>query len=414
MVLLKKQLFLLIFLFFKYNSAERIDLESYASGFDSIPVAVVKFRSLNKVELKVNFPWKIIADDLEFTGRFNVTRYLAYDSLELANKRIGIFIDGEYTIEDNDIILECYFHDATNMDLIAGKRYRGPIKYIRRMAHRYSNKIFDMLLGEKGPFESKILYVEDRGRRKNLIIMDYDGYNQKMIQKKSIVNIFPAFLDSSNLIWTSYIRGKPDIYRGAIYNSAFSIFLYSRYVETSPAVSSVINKIAYASSKRGNLDIYICDFDGKNRKQLTFTRGIDTSPSWSPNGYHIAFTSDRSGQPQIYIMDIEGANTRRITFKGAYHDSPAWSPKGDLIAYSSLRNGKFDIWVTRPDGANARQITTKSGNNEYPTWSPDGSHIAFASGWGGKSNIYCVQPDGTGLKQITQSGKAKMPDWSSF
>jgi TolB protein len=412
--LLKKQLFLLIFLLFKSNNAERIDLESYTSGFDSIPIAVVKFRPLNKVELKINFPWRIIADDLEFTGRFKVSHYLTYDSLELAKKQIGIFIDGEYAIEGDDIILDCYFHDAATMDLIAGKRYRGPIKYIRRMVHRYSNTIFDMLLGEKGPFESKIIYVEDRGRKKNLIVMDYDGYNQRMIQKKGTVNLFPAFLDSNNILWTSYLRGKPDIYRGAIYNNSFSILLYSRYIETSPSVSPVINKIAYASSKGGNLDIYICDFDGKNRKQLTFNQGIDTSPCWSPNGYHLAFTSDRSGQPQIYIMDVEGANIRRITFEGAYQDSPAWSPKGDLIAYSSLRNGKFDIWVIRPDGAYARQVTTKSGNNEYPTWSPDGSHIAFASGWGGKSNIYCIQPDGTRLKQITQSGKAKMPDWSSF
>ncbi len=394
-------------------SADRIDLKSYANKLDSIPIAILKFRSNNNKLLNKNKPWEIIGDDLGFGGRFRVARLLKADSLKFASMNIGIFIDGEYTISGNTVVLHCYLHDATSMDLLVGKKYQGELKFIRKMAHQYSNQIYDMVLGERGPFTSKIIYVKDRGSAKDLYLMDYDGYSSKKLSLKSSVNIFPSFIDSTAIVWTSFLRGKPDIYKGSIFSGVSNIFIYSRYVETSPSVTSIIGRVAYASSKKGNLDIFTCDLSGNSRKQLTFSRGIDTSPCWSPNGYHIAFTSDRSGQPQIYVMDADGANTRRITFKGSYQDSPAWSPKGDKIAYTSF-DKKFDIWVVNIDGSEPKKVTSNFGNNEYPTWSPDGSNIAFVSRYGGKSNIFLIRPDGSGLKQITKSGNAKMPEWSKF
>lgn len=394
--------------------ADRIDLKSYASTFDSIPIAILDFKPKNGPSIKRNQPWKIIADDLGFGGRFSVARGLKADSAKFVDKNIGIFIDGDYTIERKSITLNCYLHDASTMDLLIGKKYQGELKYIRKMAHQYSNQIYDMILGERGPFLSKMVYVKDRGNAKDLIAMDYDGHNQLKLSKEGKVNIFPAFIDTTGLVWTSFIRGKPDLYKGSSFSGSGSIFIYSRYVETSPAVSTVVDRLAYASSKKGNLDIYVSDLSGKNRQQLTFSRGIDTSPCWSPNGYHIAFTSDRTGQPQIYVMDADGANTRRITFNGSYQDSPAWSPKGDKIAYSSFKEGRFDIYIINPDGSETFKVTTGYGNSEYPTWSPDGSNIAFVSRRGGRSDIFCIRPDGTGLKQITRSGNAKMPDWSKF
>lgn len=394
--------------------AQEVHLETYASGLDSIPIAIVKFRSLNNNPIKKNKPWEIIGNDLEFSGRFSVINYDKVDSAELTKQGIGIFIDGKYTVKGSSVEMECFLHDASTLELLIGKKYRGELKYIRSMSHRYANMILDMLFGERGPFESKIIFVKDKGTTKNLYIMDYDGYNRKRLTSQGQVNVFPAFIDSNTIVWTSFLRGKPDLYKGSVSTGSFSIFVYSRYVETSPSTTPIVDKVAYASSRKGNLDIYTCDRNGKNKKQLTFRRSIDTSPCWSPNGYHIAFTSDRSGQPQIYVMDADGANTRRITFEGSYQDSPAWSPKGDKIAYSSLRDGKFDIWTVSPDGSDPARVTANPGNNEYPTWSPDGSHIGFASTRGGKSNIYCIRPDGTGLKQITNSGNAKMPDWSKF
>jgi len=393
--------------------AEKIDLQVYASKFDSIPIAVLDFRALNAAVLTQDDPGQIIADDLEFCGRFHVVRMPKPDPARFAANNIGIFIDGEYAVTGEKVVLDCFVHDAVTGEEVAGKKYSGEKKFVRGMAHRYANFLLDMLFGERGPFESRIVFVEDRGSQKNLVVMDYDGYNQKKITSSG-VNIFPAFIDSTTIVWTSFFRGKPDLYKGSIVTGTYDIFIFSRFVQASPAVSPLGDRIAYSSSVGGNLDIYICDLDGGNKRQITFHRAIDTSPCWSPTGYQIAFTSDRSGQPQIYVMDADGANVKRVTSVGKYQDSPAWSPRGDKIAYASMQNGKFDIWTVNPDGTGAAMVTSMPGNNEYPAWSPDGSHIAFSCSQRGVSDIYAVRPDGSGLRRITKSGNAKMPNWSPF
>lgn len=396
-------------------TAEQFDLDVYASKFDSIPVGVIDFVSTNGTVLSKDLPGNVIAGDLDFCGRFLVMKKPQFDSALFADSGIGIYIDGQYTVEGNTVMIECFLRDAASRELIIGKKYKGDTKFLRSMSHRYSNEIVEMLFGERGIFESRLLFVRAQGKRKNIAIMDFDGHNSVNLTNNDVINIFPVFSDKSTVIWTSYQKGTPDLFRGSIYSGASKLFIYSKGIESSADVSPIDGTIAYASSRRGNLDIYTCNPDASGTKQLTVHYGVDTSPSWSPNGYQIAFTSDRSGNPQIYCMDADGANQRRVTFHSKYADSPAWSPKGDWIAYHSMsQNGKFDIWMISPDGSDPVQITSIAGSNEYPTWSPDGSLVAFVNSYGGRNDIYVMKPNGSRVRRITSSGEAKMPDWSDF
>jgi TolB protein len=397
-------------------SAEKFDLDVYAGKFDSIPIGVVDFVSTSdKVLTGPVVPWNVIAGDLDFCTKFTVIRQKTYDSAAFMNQNAGIYIDGDYTVDGTSVVLQCYLRDVQNKELIIGKKYKGDIKQLRRMAHRYSNEIVEMLFGDRGFFESRIVYVKANKDKKSIALMDFDGFNPVVLTKNSVINIFPAFADSGDILWTSYLKGRPELYKGSIFDGSFKSFMSSKGTEASPDVSPIDGTVAYASSKKGNLDIYTCNPDASNVKQLTVHYGVDTSPSWSPNGYQIAFTSDRSGNPQIYVMDADGANQNRITFEGKYADSPAWSPKGDKIAYMAMEdNGKFDIWTITPDGKNVTKITSLGGSNEYPTWSPDGALIAFVNTSGGGSDLYVVKPDGTRLRRVTNSGDVKMPDWSNF
>ncbi len=395
--------------------AEKFDLEVYASKFDSIPIGIVDFTSKNGNTLATDLPSDIIASDLDFCGRFIVVKRPSFDSVAFGEAGVGIYIDGEYTASDDKVVIECNLRDVSNRELIINKKYKGERKFIRNMAHRYSNEIVEMLFGEQGIFESRFLYVRTEGKRKQIAIMDFDGYNRSDLTKNEFINIFPVFTDKSTVLWVSYQKGNPDIFRGSIYSGASKIFLYSKAIETSPDVSPIDGTVVYASSQKGNLDIYTCNADGSNVRQLTVHYGVDTSPCWSPNGYQIAFTSDRSGNPQVYVMDADGANQRRITFHSKYCDSPSWSPKGDKIAYMAMdETGRFNIWVINPDGSDPRQITSLNGNNEYPTWSPDGALIAFVNEYGGRSDLFVMKPDGSRGRRITSSGDVKMPDWSDF
>jgi len=397
------------------HAAEKFDLEGYASRFDSIPIGVIKFKSTNGNTLKENFPWDIIENNLDISGKFGVTARPEFDSAFFADKGIGIYVDGQYTLDGNTILVECNLRDVATRSLLVGKRYKGDIKALRNMVHRYSNEMVEMLFGDKGIFESRILYVKVEGIKKNIAIMDFDGYNRTKLTNDNIINIFPTFADKSTILWTSYARGKPDIYRGSITAGSSKIFIEDKAMVVSPDVSSIDGTIAFASSQSGNLNIYTCAADGTRRRQLTFSKGTDTAPSWSPNGYQIAFTSDRAGGPQIYVMDATGSNQRRVTFEGRYNDAPAWSPKGDKIAYASQgENYQFNIWTVSPDGSDAKMVAGLPGLSESPTWSPDGTLIAFVNTNGGRSDMYVVKHDGTRLRKITNTGDIKMPKWSAF
>jgi TolB protein len=304
--------------------------------------------------------------------------------------------------------------DAKTHEELVEKHFNGEVKLLRRMMHCFSNDMVEILFNTKGVFLSKMLCVKDDGDIKNIMIMDYDGFNQRQLTFNKSINIFPVFVDSTTFIWTSFIRNHPDLFKGSITTGRSMPLVSSRFVQTSPSVSLIDGKVTFASTRDGNMEIYSCDADGSGVKRLTFSKAVDTSPCWSPNGYQIAFTSDRGGSPQIYVMDADGANTRRLTFEGNYQDSPAWSPKGDKIAYMSMTGGRFDIWTIQPDGSDPVQITTNAGSNEYPSWSPDGAHIAFSCHTGVKTDIYSIKADGTHVRKITNPGNVKMSDWSNF
>src|SRR3954451_21225567 len=59
---------------------------------------------------------------------------------------------------------------------------------------------------------------------------------------------------------------------------------------TLPKVSSKggSGKIAFASNRKEDLDIYAVNADGSGRTRLTDSRSVDESPAWSPDGTKIA------------------------------------------------------------------------------------------------------------------------------
>jgi len=396
------------------TQAQKINLEVFASKFDSIPIAVTKFSNLGGGTFSKDEPWRVIASDLDFTGKFMVTKAEAADSALFQQKGVPLFVDGEYRITGSSVTLDCYLKDASSMDQIAGKKYQGDLSTVRTLAHKFCNELMQLLFNEKGPFQTQIAYVRTTGPAKNLWLMDFDGSNLRQVTNTKVLNIQPAFADPSTLFWVSYLRGKPDIYRFSLATGKSDIFEYGRYVSQSPSVSLVEGKLAFACSRDGNMEIYSCNLDKSGLKRLTNSRSIDTAPAWSPNGYEVAFVSDRTGTPQIYIMDKEGANVRRITYQGNWQDSPTWSPKGDRIAYSSLNDGGFNIWSVGVDGKDAKKVTEIPGANQNPSWSPDGSNIAFVNHAGGRTDVYAVRPDGSGIKRLTTTGDADTPDWSGF
>ncbi|RKU37951.1 hypothetical protein C6496_08150 [Candidatus Poribacteria bacterium] len=135
-------------------------------------------------------------------------------------------------------------------------------------------------------------------------------------------------------------------------------------------------KIAFASTRDGNREIYVMNTDGSQQVRLTHNLADDLYSTWSPTGEQILFVSDRNGERDLYLMDADGTNVTRVFRKAAHREHPTWAPDGKQIAYEKLELGVWFIYVATIDGSHEEQIT----QGRQPAWSPNGTEIAFVHG----------------------------------
>ena len=142
------------------------------------------------------------------------------------------------------------------------------------------------------------------------------------------------------------------------------------------------SRIAFASARDGNLEIYVMNDDGSSQVRLTERSANDYAPAWSPNGSKIAFVSEHDGQPKLMAMDSDGSNLREIsTREEIFFPQLAWSPDGEKITYASEQRVRI---VNTRDGSDvvlfepSSDLSTLYKRVRGIAWSPDGSRIAIA------------------------------------
>ena len=144
--------------------------------------------------------------------------------------------------------------------------------------------------------------------------------------------------------------------------------------------NSTISRIAFATNRDGNWEIYIVNSDGSNPHNVSNNPATDSHPSWSPDGSKIAFQSERDGNLEIYVMNSDGSEQTRLTDDRGTDHSPTWSPDGKKIAFISDRRGRHSVWmVNAEDGSEPEDITGSFVNSRWPTWGPRSRTIAYES-----------------------------------
>lgn len=145
--------------------------------------------------------------------------------------------------------------------------------------------------------------------------------------------------------------------------------------------------------------------DRPQPQRLISSTRWDSHPAFSPNGERIAFASQRSGNQEIWISERDGSNPVRLTFfDGPLASTPRWSPDGTQIAFDSRGEGHADVYVTGTAGDRPRRLNTSEADDVAPSWSSDGKWIYFASNRSGRWQIWRKPAGGGKAIQVTRKG----------
>ncbi len=149
-----------------------------------------------------------------------------------------------------------------------------------------------------------------------------------------------------------------------------------------PAVSPDGQRIAFASERDGNWDIYVLDRSSGAETRLTDDPDPDMAPSWSPDGARIAYQHnilDPSGPVLVdrTVMNADGLNKTVVASGSVWtgNQPPAWSPDGMRIAFNDSRH----VVVVNVDERREVARFTPPDVQAYldPAWFDD-SQVAFS------------------------------------
>ncbi|MFZ4602956.1 MAG: Tol-Pal system beta propeller repeat protein TolB [Caulobacterales bacterium] len=321
-------------------------------------------------------------------------------------------------LPDGRVRIEFRLWDVTAEQEVFGLQYATTPENWRRIAHKISDAIYERLTGEKGYFDTRVVFVAESGpktrRVKRLAIMDQDGANPSYLTSGDYMVLTPRFSPTAQQItYMSYESGAPRVFLFNIETGRQEVLGQFPGMTFAPRFSPDGASVLLTMEQGGNSDVYRMDLRSRQRVRLTENPAIDTSPSGSPDGSQIVFNSDRGGSPQLYVMKSDGSDQKRISFGDGRYSTPVWSPRGDLIAFTKQSGGRFQIGVMRPDGS-AERILSESYLDEGPTWSPNGRVVMFfrEPRPGAGPSLFSVDLTGQNLRPAPTPTQASDPAWS--
>ena len=407
----------------------------FGPGSQSFPIAIPPLKNLGgdaDGALGKQFA-RVLSRDLDLSGYFKIvdprtfiedpqTSGLTADQIDFVGwASIGAqeLVKGGIVVEGDKVTIEARLFDVPARRDIpeVGKRVSGGRADVARMAHRFADQLLEVLTGERGPFDTQIVFTSTRGGRgllKELYLWTFDRDDPVRLTSEQTLMISPRWRpDARALLFTSWKEHYPRLFQLDMGTKRVSRLVPGGGVIQNGAWSPDGSRLLVAKEDGGNTDIFLLDRSGAVVRQLTDHWAVDVSPTWAPDGQRLAFCSSRAGAPQIYVMNLDGSGLRRVSTVGNYNTSPAWSPKGDKIAYATRAGGGFQIVVVGADGSGGKTVTMQ-GSNEDPSWAPDGRYLVFSTTRGGGRHLALTDRDGRVQRELTRgTADDTSPAWSA-
>jgi len=202
-------------------------------------------------------------------------------------------------------------------------------------------------------------------------------------------------------LWAVY--SSFDIYIADLKGNITKQLTDSKGYDAEATVSPKGDKIVFTSDRSGDLELWTMDIDGKNQKQITFGLGYDGGAFFSPDGKKLVFRSSRPTEEadvkeykellaqglvaptamELYTCNVDGSDLKQVTHLGKANWAPFYHPGGKKIIFSSNHHSKkgydFQLFMVNEDGTGLEQITDQSIFNAFPMFSPNGKKLIFSS-----------------------------------
>ncbi len=405
-----------------------VEIDVNKGVIEPLPIAITDFLAGDALGAEIS---GIVAADLKRSGLFapidkgafiekisNPDVAPRFDDWKVINAQA--LVTGRVGREaDGRIRAEYRLWDTFAGQQLSGEQFFANDTNTRRVAHIIADAIYERLTGEKGYFDTRIVYIDESGaknaRKKRLAIMDQDGANARFLSDGKSIVLTPRFSPNrQEITYMSYESGQPRVYLLQIETGQRELVGNFPGMTFAPRFSPDGQKVIMSLLRDdGNSNIFAMDLRSRNTTRLTNSTAIDTSPSYSPDGGKIVFTSDRGGRAQIYVMGADGSGQTRISFGDGTYSTPVWSPRGDLIAFTKQTGGEFQIGVMRTDGSGER-ILSSGFQQEGPTWAPNGRVLMFfrdAAGGGGP-RLFTIDLTGRNEQAIPTANFGSDPAWS--
>lgn len=398
-------------------------------SIDPIPIAIPAF--IGEDPQLARDIADIVMDDLAGSGLFEALERASYlqriDDVNRAPrfpdwraiKADALVVGRVSAAPDGKIATEFRLWDVATGRQLDGQRFSTGRANWRRIGHIIADLVYERLTGEKGYFDTRVVFIDETGpkkrRIKRLAIMDQDGANVRLLSKGEELVLTPRFSPTrQEITYMSYAGGAPRVYLMNLQTGQRQVVGDFPNMTFAPRFSPDGNRIVMSLQEGGGSSLFEMDLNTRRKRRLTNGgQFIDTGPSYSPDGRFIVFESDRARTQQLFIIPANGGEPKRISYGRGRYSTPVWSPRGDYIAFTKQLMGRFLIGVMKPDGSGER-ILSEGYHNEGPTWAPNGRVLMFfreARGNGGPK-IHSVDITGYNERMVRTPSFASDPAWS--
>jgi Tol biopolymer transport system component len=235
-------------------------------------------------------------------------------------------------------------------------------------------------------------------------------------------------------LWLRYPAISPDgatiifSYHGDLWRvpssggQALQLTVHAAY-EFGPVWSPDGSKIAFASNRYGNFDIFVMPAEGGAATRLTFHSAGDFPTSFTPDGASVLFSSSRldaqscaqyptGAQPELYRVSLEGGMPAQVFSTPAIYAT--WDTAAERLAYSDQKgyerewrkhdNSSFarDVWLYDAAANRHTRLTEFGADDRNPVWAPGDEALYYLSERDGTFNVWTLGlADGSQPQQVT-------------